>query len=399
MNVLILTPDRVGSTLLQRLITIYMLRRDFGRPVINLHELTNGIIKYYNPTLNQEVLGKDQTLDIGYLQSLPEILDLLKSVDHYKTSRLAHYHLVRRNDNLSDQLSFYEYLNRNFYIISCRRQNLLEHALSWGISSFSKRLNVYTTAEKIDCFQDVYKNGIHIEHTSFIKYLNDYVKYINWSDTYFNVQSYFDYDTHMSEIEKYILNLDFMNGHENNTWQDMFGQSFSNWNACHRMLPNLLLHDRSTVAGTKTIPVNRNEISMESYNLLRGEDWPESWRDPGTAVMPHIQEEIHTRFDVKSVPVTDSEYNFLSSNLSVYQETSMQIENLTKLGFLVTGVPVKLQTLHEKRQVVKNFDQTVEWYNAWVEKTGQGEPYTDTQINQGIQTENSHWDSVLKLIK
>jgi len=399
MNVLILTPDRVGSTLLQRLITIYMLRRDFGRPVINLHELTNGIIKYYNPTVNQEVLGKDLTLDIGYLQSLPEIVDLLKSVDHYKTSRLAHYHLERRNDSRSDQLGFYEYLNRNFYIISCRRQNLLEHALSWGITSFSKRLNVYTTAEKINCYQDVYKNGIQIEHDSFVNYLDRYVRYINWTDTYFDVQSYFDYETHMPDIEKYILNLEFMSGHEHNTWQDMFGQSFSDWNACHRMLPNLLLHDRSAVDGIKTIPVNVNEISKETYNLLRGQDWPRTWRDPSTAVMPHIQQEIHTRFNVRSVTVTDSEYNFLSNNLSVYQDTAEQIENLTKLGFLVTGVPVKLQTLHEKKQVVRNFDQTVEWYNAWVEKTGQGKPYTDTQITQGIQTENAHWDSVLKLIK
>ena len=48
MNVLILTPDRVGSTLLQRVLTIYMLRKEFDRPVINLHELTNGLIKYYN---------------------------------------------------------------------------------------------------------------------------------------------------------------------------------------------------------------------------------------------------------------------------------------------------------------------------------------------------------------
>ena len=41
MNVLLLTPDRVGSTLLQRTLTVYMLRRGFDKPVINLHELTN----------------------------------------------------------------------------------------------------------------------------------------------------------------------------------------------------------------------------------------------------------------------------------------------------------------------------------------------------------------------
>ena len=58
MNVLILTPDAVGSTLLQRLITIYMQFHQYDRPVINLHELTNGLVKYHNSVLNQDVLGK-----------------------------------------------------------------------------------------------------------------------------------------------------------------------------------------------------------------------------------------------------------------------------------------------------------------------------------------------------
>ena len=48
MNVLVLTPDRVGSTLLQRLITIHMQSHDFGRPVVNIHELTNGLTTYWN---------------------------------------------------------------------------------------------------------------------------------------------------------------------------------------------------------------------------------------------------------------------------------------------------------------------------------------------------------------
>ena len=124
MNVLILTPDRVGSTLLQRLLTVYMLRREFDKPVINLHELTNGLERYYNTTLNQEVLGKPKGTHWGYHQTLPEIQDLLQSADHYKTSRLAHYHIVNRQDSINDQIKFYEYLNENFFIISCRRENL-----------------------------------------------------------------------------------------------------------------------------------------------------------------------------------------------------------------------------------------------------------------------------------
>ena len=80
MNVLILTPDRVGSTLLQRLITIYMQFHSFDRPVINLHELTNGLMKYYSPVFNAEVLGKPN--DWGYYQNLAQITELLASVDH-----------------------------------------------------------------------------------------------------------------------------------------------------------------------------------------------------------------------------------------------------------------------------------------------------------------------------
>ena len=76
MNVLILTPDAVGSTLLQRLITIYMQFYQFDQPVINLHELSNGLVKYYNTTFDQEVLGKKEG-HWGYHQSLEQIVGLL----------------------------------------------------------------------------------------------------------------------------------------------------------------------------------------------------------------------------------------------------------------------------------------------------------------------------------
>jgi len=99
MNVLILTPDRVGSTLLQRVITVYMQSHTYNRPVINLHELTNGLMKYYSPVFNQEVLGKPTDRPWGYYQSLDEILEHLNSTDHYKTARLAHYHILNRQED------------------------------------------------------------------------------------------------------------------------------------------------------------------------------------------------------------------------------------------------------------------------------------------------------------
>ena len=164
MNVLILTPDRVGSTLLQRLITVYMQAYEYDRPVINLHELTNGLIKYYSPVFNREVLGKpNEGKDWGYYQTLDEIIELLHSTDHYKTARLAHYHIHGRADTMAAQVPFYQYLNDNFFIISAQRDNLLEHGLSWCINGVSKRLNVFSAHEKINVFSDLYRNKITID--------------------------------------------------------------------------------------------------------------------------------------------------------------------------------------------------------------------------------------------
>ena len=157
MNVLVLTPDRVGSTLLQKVITLTMQMYDYDKPVINLHELTNGLSKYYSPDFNKEIVGKPDQTTWGYYQTLEEIVNLLKSVDHYKTSRLAHYHLRNRKDSLQDQLPFYKYLNENFFIISCRRENVFEHALSWGINKITQNINVYSAEEKISTFFDIYQ--------------------------------------------------------------------------------------------------------------------------------------------------------------------------------------------------------------------------------------------------
>jgi hypothetical protein len=364
MNVLILTPDRVGSTLLQRLLTVYMLQQGFDRPVINLHELTNGLARYYNTTLNQEVLGKPET-GWGYFQSLPEIIDMLSSADHYKTSRIAHYHLVRRNDSLDDQLKFYEYLNNNFYIISCRRKNLFEHGLSWVIQSHSKKLNVYSPQEKIQDFQQIYANGITANREGFEKYLATYVKYINWSDTYFNIQSYFDYDTHMTNIEDYITNLDFMK--KNNNWENMFGQDFYTWNACHRLIPNLFLRDSAGVENGKLLTA---DTSNQDVPVL-------------------LQDEFKSGLALQAPLVTDNEYKFLTDNLPAYKNTISHIEKLKDDGFLVTGIPLKLQSLTEKKQVIKNFNECVVWYNEWVDKNKFGEHYSESELEELAQVEEA----------
>ena len=382
MNVLILTPDRVGSTLLQRVLTIYMLRREFDKPVINLHELTNGLESYYNTTLNQTVLGKPRGTDWGYYQTLGEITELLKSTDHYKTSRLTHYHIINRKDSIGDQLPFYEYLNNNFYIISARRRNLFEYALSWIINAHSKKLNVYSIREKISTFHDLYKNKITADRESFISHLEGYKQYIQWSDEYFQIQSIFNYEDNIFDLEKYILNLDFMQNAKNNTWQDMFGQTYNQYNTCHRTIPNLLLYEQS---GNNKLTLS--EAGQEyKWNQIKDSNWPE-FDSVDADIVKTLPEDIREKVNKiipssifkKTVSINDELIDFFNQNLQVYKNTSGQIDDLVRDGFLVTGIPVKLQSLAEKKMLIKNFSDTIEWYNEWAVTNGY-EVYSEDSI-------------------
>jgi hypothetical protein len=384
MNVLLLTPDRVGSTLLQRTLTIYMLRRGFEKPVINLHELTNGIELYYNPVLNQEVLGKPQATGWAYYQKLEEITDLLKSVDHYKTSRLAHYHIKKRGDTLDEQIKFYEYLNKNFFIISCRRKNVFEHALSWVIQSHSKELNVYSPEQKIVVFDEIYKQGITAQETGFIKYLNAYRDYMEWSDKFFNVQSYFNYEDSINDLENYILNLDFMKK-ENNSWKDMFNIDFDTWNKCHKLIPDLMLH-KDKYSFSKQLEFNKFKnpgllIPHSKYEDIKGSDWPDRCAD--RKEFDQLNEQVKSEIisiSSESLPINfpnRETYEFINNNIESYVNTTNQLNDLVNNGFLVTSVPIKLQTLKEKKEIVKNYDDCIKWYNDWVDKTGFGERFKE----------------------
>lgn len=385
MNVLLLTPDRVGSTLLQRMLTIYMLRKGFDKPVINLHELTNGLEKYYNTTLNQEVLGKPKGTDWGYYQTLSEVTELLQSTDHYKTSRLAHYHIKNRGDSIGEQIKFYEYLNKNFFIISCRRKNIFEHALSWVIHSHSKELNVYSIEQKINVYTEIYKQGVTAQETGFIKYLNAYRDYIEWSDKFFNIQSYFNYEDSINDIENYILNLDFMTK-EDNSWKDMFGVDFDIWNKCHKIIPDLALYDNSNTI-SKQLEVTDKKLLMtnEIWNRMKGTEWPnrdDNYEESFNALDSIIKTEIES-FQTKlpSKFPNNETYDFINNNINSYLTVANQLSDLVSNGYLVTSVPIKLQTLNEKKKIIKNYDECIKWYNDWATTSGFDTFVEDQNIN------------------
>lgn len=365
MNVLILTPDAVGSTLLQRLITIYMQFHEFGKPVINLHELTNGLRKYHNTTFNQEILGKPDG-NWGYFQTLQEIVEMLSSVDHYKTSRLAYYHIKNRQDSQGDQVQFYRYLNDNFYIIACRRHNVFEHAVSMALNKVTKKLNVYSAEEKIDGFFDLYRNGIEIDTDNFVYALDSYKEYLDWSKNYFNVASHFYYEKNLPNIENYILDLPiFADKAKRVSWHDQFGIEFNNWNRCH-----FYNSDIGTAALTR--PEEFAQLTMQTANAS----------STGTSLA--LQ-------SVRSL-MTPDQADFFSTHKDQYYSTSDQIRELCQQGVMVTLPPIKKQTLAEKSYMIRNFSQLLDLYNQWIiYNTDVGVPMEPSTLEKLSTIERQYW--------
>lgn len=367
MNVVILTPDGVGSTLLQRTLTIQMVLSDFDKPVINIHELTNGIFSYYSNELQSMVLGKNlpgrSFSSIGYSQSLPSIIELLSTHDHYKTSRLAHYHIKRRQDKLEEQRQFYDYLNDNFFIISARRKNLLDYGLSWLLRNIHKKLNVYTTEEKINSFINLYRDPVTVDTERLVEHLEDYKDYLNWAEGNFDIGSNYYYETHMPNLENYILSLPVFAGRKKTQWEESFNISFNNYNLCHKSVSDI---------GTLALQ-NQNDVKLLTFNK---EDKKETVEN---MIVSKLPSEIQTF-------VNRHEYN--------YRKTQKSIQHLVKLGIIMTGVPVKKHTFAEKRLVIKNFNECVNCYNDWISNNLHlGDIIEPDVLQLGFDTDNAMWSA------
>jgi len=338
MNVLILTPDRVGSTLLQRLFTVYANINENNQPLtVNLHELTNGLTMYHNNSYNKQMLGKKDG-HWGYHQNLNTIVDLLKNCSHDVISRLAYYHIKNRKDSLADQLDFYRYLNENFYIIAAKRKNLFEHAMSWCISVESKKLNVYSFEEKYKIFEQIYKNGINVQYEVIEKYLNQYKQYLEWVDAHFQVNSYFEYERDLPDVENFILQQNIFKSIDRPlNWLDKFGISWSDWNRMHYLL----------------------SLVMFNYKF------------------------------------SPEEKQFMKDNLDLYSSSKIQIQNLQDCGILVSGIPIKLHTLQEKANVIQNISDCLNYYNNWISynRPQYAIEYNPVDLAKTAELEHSFWKS------
>jgi len=370
MNIIVLTPDRVGSTLLQKFLTVTMQNYDYGKPVINLHELTNGLTEYDSDHYKQKILGKPPMENWGYHQSLEEVTKLLAGADHYKISRLAQYHILNRKDSLQNQLSFYKYINDNFYIISARRENLFEHALSWCIVAFTKHLNLYTHEEKIKVFNDLYRKKITVDQEVFKNYLDKYVNYLQWVDDHFRVNSVFQYEKHMKDLEGYVNKLDiFPENQPTKTWKDSRGISWNDWNKCHYLI--------SDMSGFSQLGHDKPMSLLEA---------PELENKPTNSMS---LDKLVTRADLSL-----QHQELIKQNLPQYYNVFMNMQQMISTGTLINGIPIKLQTLAEKSLVVKNFKECVDTYNEWSLKNNFSHQFTMDDLGQAAYDELKDWYNV-----
>lgn len=446
MNVLLLTPDAVGGTLLHTTLTVLMQLHRFDRPVISLYDLVLGVETYYSPEFAREIVRTQEQY-----QTLEEIKKIVDSVDHYKVAKLTQYNIKRRQDSVGNQVNFYRWLNDNFFIIACRRDNVFEHSLSWALNKITNRLNVYSFEEKIQTFAAIYADGVSIDPLSLIRSLEDYRSFIDWCDTHFSVASYYSYEQNLPRLEEYILDLPIFAGQkEQHTWKKTFGIDFNSWNQHHFLcndIGGLILENQSakqmlSLELTESTPNdNANALDhallnfLSDYQKIAAINWPQiSSIDDYYRLPDQIRNEcenIHkitywldtanilsnqqhgnygtvnsqlanntTVLDNLKQQVYDRRINLLIDTQESYQLANKTIEQMRSLGIIGKTIPVKKQTLTEKAAMIRNFDQCVDVYNQWIQKNPHlGSSIDSNKIHKDALKEVQFWNDKQQRLK
>jgi hypothetical protein len=170
------------------------------------------------------------------------------------------------------------------------------------------------------------------------KYLNQYQEYLQWVDNHFQVNSYFEYERDLPNIEDFILNLNvFKTMKSPLRWRDRFDIEWQDWNRMHYLL------------------------SLVSFEYA----------------------------------FSNEEKEFIKNNIDQYTSCRIEIQDLQDAGILVSGIPIKLHTLKQKAEVIKNISQCLGHYNQWI---GVNQPanaiaYQPEILEKSAQLEHSQWST------
>jgi hypothetical protein len=264
----------------------------------------------------------------------------------------------------------------------------------------TKKLNVYDVYEKVDTFYDMYKSGINLDATVFERQLTAYKNYITWSEQYFNIVAYFHYEKDIPRLEQYILDLPIFPSQSNHiTWDQNFGLSFNAWNQMHYI--------RSDPGALSFLPAQAKEKLLLAvpdpvgdYQQHSLPEMPAVYSAADLASLPPDVANTWAHNVIERtgiVPFLDSEnQQKLAPYQSGYALAKTTIGQMVKLGIMVSGPPIKKQTLDDKHKMIKNFDDLVEVYNRWVDKNPDfGTAIDDHTIQTQISSESNFWHSII----
>ena len=230
MHYLFLTPDSVGSTILQRLTTMTLYLEN--HKVQNTHELSTGLALRNGVAVTpngEEPYDKISGLTYSlvqwntkrYHQRIGKTATILHQSNPQTelVSRLAKYHMDNRKDPVNEQQDFYKFLNGHFgKIIMCVRENIFEYAMSWSIREQSGVLNVYDEEDR-----DKVSQVSEVDENFFIRKCQQYVEYTEWVENNFPNVETVSYENTIKDSDAVMQKL---TGHQD-TFTDKFGMSLS----------------------------------------------------------------------------------------------------------------------------------------------------------------------------
>jgi hypothetical protein len=288
MNILILTPDAAGGSILQRIITLILYYKDEN--VSNCREITEGICLKNNRVCKDHSAGYEQTID--------SIIDVLKKSKTSLISRLSKYHLDNREEKEDSCKKLYNFLNEyNNIKLVCLRKNIFEYALTWGIREKTSGLGTTYYKKEIKEFDEI--KTINIDY--FLKKCKDYVEYVKWTNIFFPTHIKVFYEDFVTEPDISIKNLfkidvDFFKNKFGNSLKEIFKIEYkwvhnlqTNINKeqiksliKYRMATELLRKKditsvspfkNKTLEDKKRIVKNYDECKKTFYNFAREHNW------------------------------------------------------------------------------------------------------------------------------
>tara|TARA_R110002153_G_scaffold35369_3_gene105238 strand:- start:2480 stop:3472 length:993 start_codon:yes stop_codon:yes gene_type:complete len=315
-NYLILTPDGVGSTYLQRALTVY-LQCAADLDYWNTHELLNGLG-------NQDGnLYKDW--DHQYNQSVEQICNLIMVTGNLLVSRIARYHVTNRILELNEDYSiFYETCNRKFNNILFCKRDPFEYALSWSIRNKSGKLNVYSVSERIDTHGVGVNEPINLDY--FQVKLAEYAEYEYWAEDNFNITRTVNYDDLHNNVDSVLTDI----------------------------------------TGLTHSVKDKFRISLQDYSQFRY---------------------LSSMYKQTKDPMYDFDCASVLDDMCNLHAKIERLHNGMNGMRLPTTMPLKMNTLADKRSRITNFNQAVDTYNTWASNGNRHAIVTEEIISNKIDTE------------